>query len=165
VLALVDVQTISIVFASTGVLVAAIYYVHQIRHQTKIRQTDLLVRLAPWLNISSSEMQTALVKIMNLDFKDYDDFVEKYGPPLAEKPEQMAIVTFGNYFEAVGALLKRKLLDLDLVWDYWGETYITLFEKLKPIFSYYIIGELEETEGAFLYHELKKREQKLQSKA
>jgi hypothetical protein len=156
---LVDVQTISIVFASAGVLVAATYYILQIRHQTRMRQTDLLVRLAPWLNISSSEMQQALVKIMNLEFKDYDDFVKRYGPPLAEKPEQMAIVTFGNYFEAVGSLLKRKLLDLDLVWDYWGETYITLYEKLKPIFSCYLVkGELEQTDATFLYNEMKKRE-------
>jgi len=104
-------------------------------------------------------MQQALVKIMNLEFKDYDDFVKKYGPPMAEKPEQMAIVTFGNYFEAIGSLLRRKLLDLNLVWDYWGETYITLYEKLKPIFPHYLMGEeLEETAATYLYNELKKRQ-------
>jgi hypothetical protein len=155
----VDAQTFSIIFASAGVLAAATYYILQIRHQTKMRQTDLFVRLAPWLNISSNEMQQALVKIMNLEFKDYDDFVKKYGPPMAEKPEQMAIVTFGNYFEAIGSLLRRKLLDLNLVWDYWGETYITLYEKLKPIFPHYLMGEeLEETAATYLYNELKKRQ-------
>ena len=154
---MVEIQTISIIFASAGVMVAAIYYIFQLRHQTRMRQTDLLVRLAPWLNISCNAMQQTLVKIMNLEFKDSDDFVKKYGPPLAEKPEQMAIVTFGNYFEAVGSLLKRKLLDLDLVWDYWGETYITLYEKLMPVFAHYFKGEgLKEAAGYFLYTELKK---------
>jgi len=81
---MVDLQTISIVFASVGVMVAAIYYLMQIRLQTKIRQTDLLVRLAPWLNMSSSELQQAMVKVINLEFKDYDDFVKKYGPLASE---------------------------------------------------------------------------------
>jgi len=155
----VDAQTFSIILASAGVLAAATYYILQIRHQTRMRQTDLFVRLAPWLNISSTEMQQTLVRIMNLEFKDYDDFVKKYGPPMAEKPEQMAIVTFGNYFEAIGSLMRRKLLDPNLVWDYWGETFITLYEKLKPVFRHYFKEEgLEESAGTYLYNELKKRQ-------
>jgi hypothetical protein len=161
----VDPQTLSIILASAGVLAAAVYYILQIRHQTRMRQTDLFVRLAPWLNIGSSELQQALVKIMNLEFKDYDDFVKKYGPPMAEKPEQMAIVTFGNYFEALGSLMRRKLLDPKLVWDYWGETYITLYEKLKPIFRHYFKEEgLEESAGTYLYNELKKRQGSLRTR-
>jgi hypothetical protein len=155
----VDPQTFSIILASAGVLAAATYYILQIRHQTRMRQTDLFVRLAPWLNISSSEMQQALVKVMKLEFKDYDDFVKKYGPPLSETPEQMAVVTFGNYFEAIGSLLRRRLLDPDLVWDYWGETYITLYEKLTVVFNHYFKGrEMEESAATFLYKELKKRQ-------
>jgi hypothetical protein len=42
---MVDIQTISVAIASADVLVAAIYYILQIRHQTTIRKTDLLIRL------------------------------------------------------------------------------------------------------------------------
>jgi hypothetical protein len=42
---MVDIQTVSIAIASAGVFAAAIYYALQIRHQTKLRETDLLVRL------------------------------------------------------------------------------------------------------------------------
>ena len=42
---MVDIQTISIAIASAGVFLAAIYYTIQIRHQTKMRHTDLVVRL------------------------------------------------------------------------------------------------------------------------
>jgi len=42
----VDIQTISIAIASTGVFLAAIYYIFQIRHQTRIRQTEIETRQA-----------------------------------------------------------------------------------------------------------------------
>jgi hypothetical protein len=35
----VDIPTVFIAVASAGVFLAAIYYIFQIRHQTKIRQT------------------------------------------------------------------------------------------------------------------------------
>mgnify|MGYP006266702087 CR=1 FL=1 len=161
---LVDIQTVSLVLASLGVIVAAIYYITQIRHQTKIRQTDLLMRLAPWLNMTSGELQRAMVRLINLDFKDYGDFVKKYGPLASDKPEQMAIMTIGNYFEAVGDLLSRKLLDLDLVWDYWGETFVTLWQSKFRIYVEGVRKELGQLEfadaGEYLYNEMKKREQR-----
>jgi len=157
-----DIPSISNIVAAVGVLVGVTLTVQELRNLHKQRQTDLLVRLAPWLNISSSELQEAYVKVLNLEFKDYDDFVKKYGPPLVEKPEQMAIMTIGNYFEAIGALLGRKLLDIDLVWDYWGGTFIMLWEKLKP----YAEGLEKEysqrgDNAEYLYGEMKKREQQL----
>jgi hypothetical protein len=42
---MVDIQTISIAIASAGVFGAAVYYVLQMRHQAKARQTDLIIRL------------------------------------------------------------------------------------------------------------------------
>lgn len=164
---MVDISTLSIAIASSGVLVAAIYYILQLRNQNRIRQTDLLVRLAPWLNIRSSELQQAMIKVLNLEFKDYDEFVKKYGPPFVEKPEQMAIMTVGNYFEAIGTLLKRKLLDIDLACDYWGETFTVLWEKIKP-FVDGVRQEFNQPEfgdyGEYLFDEMQKRQQQLAKK-
>lgn len=42
---MVDVQTFSIAVASAGVVAGIIYYAFQVRHQTKLRQTDLIMRL------------------------------------------------------------------------------------------------------------------------
>jgi len=159
-----DIQSASAIIAALSVIVGVILTVQELRHLSKQRKTDLLVRLAPWLNMNSSELLQAYLKVLNLKFKDYDDFVEKYGPPLAEKPEQMAIMTVGNYFEAIGTLLRRKLLDLDLVWDYWGETFIAYWQKLTCI-TEGIRKEFNQPEfadaGEYLYNEMKKREQQL----
>ena len=66
-------QTVSIVVASTGLLIAAIYYALQIRHQTKIRQTDLVMRL--YSTFGSKEFQDAWTRIDSIEFKSYDEYV------------------------------------------------------------------------------------------
>jgi len=75
----VDIQTVSIAIASAGVFVAAVYYILQIRHQTRIRKTDLIVRITPWFNLSPKEFAEIANTMMNLRYKDYEDFVQKYG--------------------------------------------------------------------------------------
>jgi len=160
-----DITSISAIAAAVGVVVGVILTVQELRHFRKQRQTDLLVRLAPWLSMSSGELLQAYVKVLNLNFKDYDDFVEKYGQPLAEKPEQMAMMTVGNYFEAVGTLLQKKLLDLDLVWEYWGQTFLTLWQRRYKVYVEGLRKEFNQPEfadaGEYLFEEMRKKEQEL----
>ncbi len=58
-------QTVSIIIASTSVFLAAIYYILQIKHQTKMRQTDMVMRL--YATFGSSEFQKMYQDIMSLD--------------------------------------------------------------------------------------------------
>jgi hypothetical protein len=99
---MVDIQTVSITIASAGVLVAATYYVLQIRHQNRIRQTDLIMRL--YSNFGSREFQEAVWKLMAREYKGFDDYGRQYG--WAETVE------IGTFFEGIGILLKRKLVDI-----------------------------------------------------
>jgi len=69
---MVDIPSVSIVIASAGVLVVAIYYVLQIRRQTKLRQTDMVIRL--YATFGSTEFQKAYQKVASLEFEDYADF-------------------------------------------------------------------------------------------
>jgi hypothetical protein len=39
----VDIQTVSIAIASASIVVAVVYYILQIQHQKKVRQTDLII--------------------------------------------------------------------------------------------------------------------------
>ncbi len=78
---MVDIQTISIAIASTGVVAGIIYYAFQVRHQTKLRQTDIIMRLHS--QACSKEFVEAYQKISNIQFNNYD-FVEKHGPLYAE---------------------------------------------------------------------------------
>ncbi len=153
----VDIQTISIVVASASVVVAAIYYVSQIRHQIRIRQTDLVIRL--YSQFTSPEFQKTWNDVLKRETKDYSDYEKKYG--LADT------VTVGMFFEGIGILLKRKLIDIELVDDMFTSPIKMTWEKMRDntLEARKVRNQPEIFEWfEYLYNEVKKREHKLQSK-
>ena len=130
---MVDIQTISIAIASASVVVGVIYYAFQIRHQAKMRQTDFIVRL--YSTYGSKEFHDILMEVHALQFNDYEDFVKKYGPWFSKPGSaQTAIFVVSTYFQQIGALLSRKIIDINFLYDVWGSTSIKLnWEKVKPI--------------------------------
>jgi len=159
---MVDIQTISIAIASASVFAAAVYYILQIRHQTRIRQTDLIMRLrSAW---RSRELRESYVTVMNLKFKNYDEYAKKY--PLWEgigTPEVRAISEVCTFFDDIGILLHRKLIDIRLVDDLFSFYIKGAWEKAKPL----IEGRRKELNQPTVYqwfeylcNEMKKREQR-----
>ncbi|MCJ7431745.1 hypothetical protein MUO83_11135 [Candidatus Bathyarchaeota archaeon] len=151
---MVDIQTVSIAVASTGVLIAAIYYVLQIRNQTKIRQTDLVMRL--YSTFGSKEFQDAWTRIESIEFKNYDEYVKKCG--LGDYAQ------CATFFEGIGVLLQKKLIDINLVDALFSVPLKFMYERMKPI----IEGNREQLHNQrvfehfeYLYNEMKKREQQL----
>jgi hypothetical protein len=147
-------QTVSIAIASAGVFLAAVYYVVQIRHQRRMRQSDLVLRL--YTAFGSNEFQERWTEFIKGDYKDYDDFVKKYDIRSNPAPESSYL------FEALGVLLKNKLIDIRLVDDLFTGPSKWFWEKLKPIaedtrkkLNYPQYAEHIE----YLYNEMKKREQ------
>ena len=166
---MVDIQTISIAIASAGVFLAAIYYVLQIRHQTKARQdivkarhADLLMRL--YSTYGSKEFQEALWKVMELDFQDYNGYLKKYGSTALVTPVNRAIWTVSWFFNGMGLLLHSRLVDIDQVDDLFGYGVIWMWEIVKPVIleGYRPQSKMQKSMQWFeyLYNEVKKREQK-----
>jgi hypothetical protein len=163
---MVDIQTISIVIAAAGVLIGVVYYILDMRHQNKVRQTDLVMRL--YETFGSDDFQRAGREVSEIAYQDYDDFVKKYGEPGSEEPIPVAITKLHYFFEEVGVLLSRKLVDIDLIDQLMGFNIMIIGSKTMPI--------LEEARKRanlpriranfeYLYNEMKKREQKLQKGA
>jgi len=155
---MVDIQTISIVIASAGVLAGVIYYILEIRHQTKIRQMDLLMRLFSTFN--SNEFQEEYIKFLDLKITDYDEYVKTYG--------LKGVFKIFPFFEALGVMLNRKMVSLDLVEQMYSQSIQIMWEKSKPIqeglrkkYNQPKWGEWFE----YLYNEMKRREQKLGERA
>jgi hypothetical protein len=162
----VDIQTVSIAVASAGVFLAAIYYIFQIRHQTKLRQTDLIMRL--YSTLGSKEFVENDPKIFNQEFKDLEGFMHKYGSfsKFMESPDYAPFMMDSMFFEGVGILLYRKLVDIELVDDLFSSPIISIWEKMLPMtkalreyFNRPQMGEWFEC----LYNEMKKREQTLKA--
>jgi hypothetical protein len=159
----VDVQTVSIAIASASITLAAIYYMWQIRHQTKLRQTDLVVRL--YSIYSSKEFNEAATRCLAADFRGYNEFVEKYGSIPSETPVQIAFQVVATFFEGVGELLHKKLIDIGLVEDLFAVQ--IHWKKAEPLMM-----DLRKQFGPklyewfeYLYNELQKRERRLQPKS
>jgi hypothetical protein len=147
-------QTVSIAIASAGILVAAIYYILQLRHQNRMRQTDLVMRL--YSTFGSKEFQDAWTRIESSKFKNYDEYIKKCGSG--------DYVQCATFFEGIGVLLQKKLIDINLVDALFSEPLKHMYERMKPM----IEGNREQfhTQRVFeyfeyLYNELKKREQQL----
>ena len=126
---MVDVQTVSIAVVSVGVIAGIIYYAFQVRHQTKIRQADLIMRLHS--QACSKEFLEAYQRVLNMQFNDYDDFVEKYGSPTAEGPEQTAVLMIAMFMEGIGVLLHKKCVDIETIEELFPVE--RSWKKLEPI--------------------------------
>jgi len=150
---MVDIQTVSIAIASAGVFAAAIYYIFQIRHLTRIRQTDLLMKL--YSQFTSLEFQKIWYEILKREAKDYYDYEKKYG--WAE------FTVIGIFFEGIGILLRRKLIDIELVDDMFTTPIKWTWEKMKDIALEWrkVRNQPEILEWfEYLYNEMKKRRQR-----
>lgn len=159
---MVDIQTVSVMLASASVIAGVVYYALQIRHQTRMRKTDLLMRI--YSTGTSIEFMDAFWKVSSLQVKDYQDYVKQYGPLFKmDNPMNRALFTVASYYELVGILLYRKLIDLVTVYDVWGSgNPIALYEKIKPV----LLGVRKRNPDAlvafeYLCVELKRREPEL----
>ena len=163
---MVDITETAAIIAAAGVMAGVVYYIMDMRNQAKLRQTDLLIRIMPWLNMSSSELQAALMIIWNLEFTDYEDFVKRYGKPFSEGPEQRAFVAVVNYLDGLGILARKGLMDADLIYECWTGDIAHIWEKILPV----VEGIRKETKypvllnAEYLYNEMKKIQQQQASK-
>ena len=119
------VTTVSIVLAALSVVAASVFYSFQIWNQTRLRKTDLLLRL--YATFDTLEFQEAFHRLYWADLRDYDTFVEQVD---GERHVGTYVATF---YDQVGALLRRKLIDYDLVDDLLGNSAIQLWEKFAPV--------------------------------
>jgi len=146
---MVDIQTVSIMLASASVIAGVIYYTFQIRQQTKIRQMDFIMRMPS--TVTSKEVMQTNVTLKKTKFENFDEFEEK----CYVEARQAA-----DFYENLGVLVKRKLVDINLVADLYSADWA--WKKLKPW--------VDETRRRannpkiyewfeYLYNEMKKREQ------
>jgi hypothetical protein len=163
----VDIQTVSIAIASAGVFLAAIYYIFQIRHQSKTRQMGLLMNL--YLTWGSDDMKRATGRFLAIEVKDYDDFVKKHGPMITLEPDRSQIWNdidrIGWFFNGIGFLVHGRFVDIRLVDDLVGYGIVEAWEKMKLLVygwrkQYNIPKSFRWFE--YLANEMQKREQRLE---
>jgi hypothetical protein len=154
---MVDVTEISAIVAAVGVLIGVIYYILDMMNQGKARQTDLVMEL--YSEAGSKELLEAYNNFFFQDLRNIEYLMSK--PSI-----WVSYNMYCMFYERVGILLHRKLIDIELVDDLFSIDIKNVWDKIKPIVeevrkrgdrwkAYYEWFE-------YLYNEMKKREQKLQ---
>jgi hypothetical protein len=124
-----DVSTISVLIASLSVIGGAVYFMVETRHQRRVRQTESIIRFSPWFSLDAKTMQEAITNVCSAEYTDYEDYISKY----LGKPEQLSLKLLGNYFEGLGLLVHRKLVEVELVFDFWGDIAESIWEENKVV--------------------------------
>lgn len=150
-----DVPSISAIVAVVGVVVGVVFALLELRNITKTRQMELIMRL--YSAFIAKEFQDAYETFWTADFENYSEVVSK--------GHLIRLRTIGGFFEGIGVLLYRKLVDIRLVDDLFRESIKVMWEKARaPLcdarqrFNIPSYGRYFE----YLYNELQKREQGLQ---
>jgi hypothetical protein len=155
---MVDITEISAVVAAAGVLVGVVYYILDMRNQSRVRQTELVMKL--YSTFDTLEFLEAWHRIFWMpDPKDYDDFVKKL-----EGKRYIASYVL-NFYEEVGILLQRKLIDIGLVDALLGNSTKNIWEKIRIPIEYVRKSGIDPRayeNVEYVYNEMKKREQKPQ---
>lgn len=156
---MVDITGISAIVAAAGVLVGVVLTVLELNHLAKSRRTDSIWRIVSSFN--SKEYLEAYMKVLSLEFNDYDDFTRKYGDLRSGKCEVGAPFRMVcNLFETAGFLFHNGLIEYEIASQF---PVTVAWEKVKPI----IEGFRKEFNSSqsfewfeYLYNEIKKREQR-----
>ena len=65
-----------------------------------------------------------------MEYKDYDDFMAKYGP--VENPSFFDMLAAHlSYYEGIGSLVYKKLIDIELVSDLYSSLVTSAWDKIE----------------------------------
>jgi hypothetical protein len=126
-----DIQTLSVVIASASVIGSAVYYMIETKHQRRTRQTESIIQLSPWFNMDAKDIQEAISNVCSTEYIDYKDYLKKY----AGKPEQTSLKLLGNYFEGIGLLVYMKLVEIDIVFNFWGDVAESIWDDNEELIN------------------------------
>ena len=133
--------TISIVLQllqTAGILIGIVYYITIMRNVQRnqqmteeSRQLQLLIQFSN--QRSEEDMKRGLV-LMNMEWEDYDDYERKYGSDVNPDNYSKRMAMWSR-FNWMGMLLRRGLIDRDVLFESLGPAALQHWTKFKEIIS------------------------------
>ena len=125
------------IVTAIGVIVAAIYYVINIRNSRKLMETTLETRQAQlfmqvFQRFNEPDFFDKYTNFLSWKWKNYDDYLSKYG----QKVNPHAWYSEGSvaaFFNGVGLLLHMDLLNIKLIHGLLFINVKMFWEKMRPI--------------------------------
>ena len=81
--------------------------------------------------MDAKEIQEAISNVCSTEYTDYKDYLAKY----AGKPEQKSLKLLGNYFEGIGLLVYMKLVETDIVFNFWGDVAESVWDGNEEVIN------------------------------
>jgi hypothetical protein len=139
-------QSISYMAGAIGVCIAAIFYVLNLRiSQRNMKQTLETRKLQFVTSITnqllSVEGRRRYFELLNMEWKDYNDFEKKYGSDnnLDNAAKRLSV---WNTYNTLGMLVREKLIEPEVIYKIDGGNPCFIWNKFKDI-----IPEWEERYG------------------
>jgi hypothetical protein len=157
---LVVLQSISYIVGATGVFIAAVFYVLNLRislrnqelslktqeHTLDTRQAQLFMQIFD--NFYSQGYRKSLMELSDSwTWTDFDDFLKKYGPDTNLEAYEKFRFLFAQ-IDRMGMLVNWELIDSERLHRWGGGAMIRLWEKFEPI-----VLEIRTRERAMLYED------------
>ena len=127
---MVSVESLLDVIPAAGVIIALVYYTLTIRNQNKTRKAQLLWSV--YEVYRSPQFRERMHEIINQEWTDFDEFWEKYGSQT--NPKTWARwQSIASTFHGIGVLLKKGLIDIDLVDELIVNQVLVAWFRMGPI--------------------------------
>jgi hypothetical protein len=127
---MVDAQTVGVLVTAASVTIAAIYYIITLRSNNKTRQAQLFMQI--YTRVQEPEFMKNWNEVMDRDWKEV---VESWKAGGAKTPFQnVSWLSVAMYFEGIGVLLKKGLIDADFVYELMPTRASSYWAKFEPFF-------------------------------
>ena len=154
-------EFLAIILTGIGLIVSVLYYASILQNANKTQKMQLETRQAQlfmpiYAKFYDKEFMKDFVKIMTWEWDDLDDFMKKYG---MNNPDAWGtIISWTDYFEGIGVLVKRELIDASFIDDLISGMVITFWEKYgEYIHEYRVLTNYPQFAEfcEYLYYEIK----------
>ena len=118
-----DLSTIATVVAAVSVVVGVVFTILELRHMTRTRRTDVIMRI--YDRFGTKEMVEAIYSVGQLR--------SETSPSLPPKGGLTGVIQIAILFEGLGVLLEQDLIDIKLVDSLFGPTLDALWQPIRPL--------------------------------
>ncbi len=125
-----EIETVSILIATSGLLVGIIYHIISLRNANQTRQAQLYMQ---FMNIGmDKELIKDLMDVNEWEWKDEEEFAK-----VVETTEAKAKVSAAvQYYNGMSIMVKTNLIKLDMIPELLDISVQTFWKKYKPIFGH-----------------------------
>ena len=124
-------EFLAIIITGLGLTASITYYAMVLRNQNQTRQAQLFMQIYSRFDDPDWMVNWGQV-VRQWEWRDYEDWHSKYSPEM----DIEAAAQYGSvaaYFEGIGVLVYKNLIDVDIVADLMSRNIMIFWEKMGPI--------------------------------